>query len=42
MNEGWMLMILTSKFNINETKKLTQGEGHKVKGQGHIGIYVKT
>ena len=34
-------MILIYIININETLKLTQGQGHKVKGQGHIGVYVK-
>ena len=31
-------MILTYIIDIDETLKLTQGQGHKVKGQGHIGI----
>ena len=35
------MMILTYIIDIDETLKLTQGQGHKVKGQGHIGIYVK-
>ena len=39
--DGWILMILTYVIDIDETLKLTQGQGHKVKGQGHIGIYVK-
>ena len=34
-------MILTHINDIDETLKLTQGQGHKVKGQGHICIYVK-
>ena len=34
-------MILTYVIDIDETLKLTQGQGHKVKGQGHIGIYLK-
>ena len=34
-------MILTYVMDIDETAKLTQGQGHKVKGQGHITIYVK-
>ena len=34
-------MILTYIIDIDETVKLTQGQGHKVKGQGHICIYVK-
>ena len=34
-------MILTHMIDVDETLKLTQGQGHKVKGQGHIGIYVK-
>ena len=29
------------KVDIDATLKLTQGQGHKVKGQGHILIYVK-
>ena len=33
-------MILTYIIDIDETLKLTQGQGHKVKGQGHIGVYV--
>ena len=36
-----ILMILTYIIDIDETLKLTQGQGHKVKGQGHLGIYVK-
>ena len=32
-------MILTYIIDIDETLKLTQSKGHKVKGQGHIGIY---
>ena len=35
-------MILTYIIDIDGTLKLTQGQGHKVKGQGHIGVYVKT
>ena len=27
-------------IDIDETVKLTQGQGHKVKGQGHTCIYV--
>ena len=38
---GWILMILTHMDDIDEKLKLTKGQGHKVKGQGHIGIYVK-
>ena len=34
-------MILTYVIDIDETLMLTQGQGHKVKGQGHVGIYVK-
>ena len=29
-------MILTLIVDNDETFKLTQGQGHKVKGQGHI------
>ena len=32
-------MILTHINDIDETLKLTQGQGHKVKGQGNICIY---
>ena len=35
------MMILTYIINIDETVKLTEGQGHKVKGQGHICVYVK-
>ena len=35
-------MILTYIIDIDETLKLSQGQGHKVKDQGHIGMYVKT
>ena len=34
-------MILTSIIDIDETLKLTQGHGHKVKGQGQICTFVK-
>ena len=34
-------MILTYTIDSDETLKLTQGPGHKVKGQGHTGIYAK-
>ena len=34
-------MILTYVMDIDETAKLTQVQGHKVKGQGHITVYVK-
>ena len=34
-------MILTYIIDIDETLKLTQVQGHKVKGQGHIAFYVK-
>ena len=39
--DDWILMILTHKIDIPETVKLTQGQGQKVKGQGHRGIFVK-
>ena len=39
--DGLILVILTYVIDIDETLKLTYGQGHKVKGQGHIGIYVK-
>ena len=38
-DSNWM--ILRHMIDIDETLKLTQGQGHKVQGQGHIGIYVK-
>ena len=34
-------MILTYVIDIDVTVKFTQGQGHKVKGQGHKCIYVK-
>ena len=34
-------MILGHMVNFDETLKLTRGQGHKVKGQGHIYIYEK-
>ena len=34
-------MIFTYMIDINETKKLTQGQGNKVKGQGQICTLVK-
>ena len=36
-----MLMILTYTTNIGKIFELTLGQGHKVKGQGQIGAYVK-
>ena len=36
-----ILMILTHMIGIDETLKLTQGQGHKVIGQGQICIYAK-
>ena len=39
--DSWMLMILTYKIDICEMKKLTQGQGHKVKGQGQICNFTK-
>ena len=38
------MMVLRQMVDINELLKLTQGQGHKVKGQGQsqICIYVKT
>ena len=33
--------VLLHMIDIDETLNLTQGQGHKVKGQGHITIYVK-
>ena len=39
--DEWILMILTHMIDIDETVNLTQGQGHKVKGQGHICIYGK-
>ena len=37
--DEWILMMLTHMIDIDETLKLTQGQGHKVKRKGHI-IYV--
>ena len=33
-------MILTHINDIDETLKLTQGQGHKVKDQGHICMHL--
>ena len=38
--ENSTLMILGHMVNIDKTLKLTRGQGHKVKGQGHICNYV--
>jgi len=35
-------MIFTYKIDINRTKTLIEGQGHKVKGQGQICNYTKT
>ena len=35
-------MILTLAIDIDGTVKLTQGQGHKVKGQGHICSFVNS
>ena len=40
MNE-WILIILTHMIDIDETLKLTQGQGDKVKGQGQLCNNVK-
>ena len=34
-------MILTHMIGISEMLKLTQGQGHKVKGQGQMYNYIK-
>ena len=34
-------MMLTYIIIIDKTLKMTQGQGHKIRGQGHIDIYVK-
>ena len=39
--DEWILMILRHMVDNDETLKLTQGQGHKVKDQGHICSYVK-
>ena len=35
-------MILRHMIDIDETVNLTQGQGHKVKGQGHICSFVNS
>ena len=35
-------MTLTYTFDIDESLELTQGQGHKVKGQGHICSFVNS
>ena len=37
----WILRIFTNMIEINERKKLTLGQGHKVKGQGQKYSYAK-
>ena len=37
----WILMMLIGMINIDKILKLTQGQGHKVKGQGQICKFVK-
>ena len=39
---GWIFMILTHMIDTKENIKLTQGQGHRGKGQGQIKSYVKT
>ena len=34
-------MMFKYKIDIHEIKKLTKGEGHKVKGQGQLCNFVK-
>ena len=34
-------MKLACMNDIKDLWKLTKGQGHKIKGQGHRGIYVK-
>ena len=34
------MMILTYIIDIDEILKLTHGQGHKVKGQGHIYVFM--
>ena len=34
------MMILTYIIDIDKVLKLTQGQGHKVKGHGHLCIYL--
>ena len=39
--DDWILMVFRYMIDINETKKLTEGQGHKVKGQGQICNFTK-
>ena len=39
--DGWMLMTLTYKIDIYETKKLTKGQVHTVEGQSQKCKFVK-
>jgi len=34
------MMILTYIIDIDERLKLTEGQGHKVKSQGHIYVFM--
>ena len=38
--DWWILMMLTYIIDIDKTLKLPEGQGHKVKGQSHIHVYV--
>ena len=35
------MMILTYVIDIDEMLRLTEGQGHKIKGQGHIYVLRK-
>ena len=38
----WIFIKLIQRIDNNATLKVTQGQGHKVKGQGQICYYAKT
>ena len=38
---GWILIKIIHRVDINDMLKLTYGQGHKVKGQGQICGFVK-
>ena len=40
--DDWIKIKLMYRVDIDATFKVTQGQGHKVKGQGRICNYMKT
>ena len=40
LTDDSIMMILTYIINIDEMLKLTKDQGHKVKGEGHIYVFM--